>query len=180
MGFAAVGAVAGAVAMIDWHWDLSLALLFAGTAGAVVAFVVGVPTLRLDGVFVAVTTLAFGLAASGYFLDRGILVDPGQSPHGVPYLRGGPRLQTAVFATCLGILGTWWWSSLRGLRHSRTGRVLRALPPPTSGRWPATGATSYRAKLTAFAVSGFIAGPGRMPVGGGQPAVRRVLVHRCR
>ena len=32
MSFAAVGAVAGAVAMIDWHWDLSLALLAAGTA----------------------------------------------------------------------------------------------------------------------------------------------------
>ena len=70
-GFAAVGAVAGAVGLIDWHWDLSLALLLAGAApGLIVAFVVGMPTLRLDGVFVAVTTLAFGLAVSGYFLDR--------------------------------------------------------------------------------------------------------------
>ena len=32
MSFAAVGAMVGAVALLDWHWDLSLALLLAGAA----------------------------------------------------------------------------------------------------------------------------------------------------
>ena len=68
MSFAAVGAVMGAVALVDWHWDLSLALLLGGAAAAAVAVVIGIPTLRLDGMFAAVTTLAFALAASGYFL----------------------------------------------------------------------------------------------------------------
>ncbi len=31
MSFAAVGATVGAVALLDWHWDLSLALLLAGS-----------------------------------------------------------------------------------------------------------------------------------------------------
>ena len=70
MSFAAAGGVATALALADWHWDLSLALLLACVAGAVVAVALGLPTLKMDGVFVAVTTLAFGLAVSGYLLDR--------------------------------------------------------------------------------------------------------------
>jgi branched-chain amino acid transport system permease protein len=157
MGFAAVGAVAGAVAMIDWHWDLSLALLFAGAAGAVVAFVVGIPTLRLDGVFVAVTTLAFGLAAPGYFLDRSEFswIPSGNLPtqriFGVPIVSQG-----AVFATCLSV-GVVVVLGMRGLRHSRFGRVLRALS--TNEKAVAGyGVDANRAKLMAFAVSGFVAG----------------------
>jgi len=157
MGFAAVGAVAGAVAMIDWHWDLSLALLFAGAAGALVAFVVGIPTLRLDGVFVAVTTLAFGLAASGYFLDRSEFswIPAGNLP--TPRIFGVAVVsEGAVLATCLGV-GTVVVIAMRGLRHSRFGRVLRALA--TNEKAVAGyGVDAYRAKLTAFGVSGFIAG----------------------
>jgi branched-chain amino acid transport system permease protein len=157
MGFAAVGAVAGAVAMIDWHWDLSLALLVAGAAGAVVAFVVGLPTLRLDGVFVAVTTMAFGLAAAGYFLDRSEFswIPAGNLPtvrvFGVALVSQG-----AVFATCLSV-GVLVVLAMRGLRHSRFGRVLRALS--TNEKAVAGyGVEAQRAKLSAFAVSGFIAG----------------------
>ncbi len=157
MGFAAVGAVAGAAAMIDWHWDLSLALLTAGAAGAAVAFVVGIPTLRLDGVFVAVTTLAFGLAASGYFLDRAEFswIPAGELP--TPRLFGVAVVsQGAVLGVCLGV-GTLVVLAMRGLRHSRFGRVLRALS--TNERAVAGyGVDATRAKLTAFAVSGFIAG----------------------
>jgi branched-chain amino acid transport system permease protein len=157
MGFAATGAVAGAVAMIDWHWDLSLALLFAGAAGAVVAFVVGLPTLRLDGVFVAVTTLAFGLAATGYFLDRSEFswIPAGNLP--TPRIFGVAIVsQGAVLETCLGV-GILVVAGMRGLRHSRFGRVLRALS--TNEKAVAGyGVEARRAKLTAFAVSGFIAG----------------------
>jgi branched-chain amino acid transport system permease protein len=157
MSFAAVGAVAGAVALIDWHWDLSLALLAAGLAGAVVALVVALPTLRLDGVFVAVTTLAFGLAASGYFLDR-------QEFSWIPEVQlPTPRLfdvplssQTAVFATVLGV-GLLVVLAMSGLRHSRFGRVLRAMS--TNERAVAAfGVNVNWAKFSAFAVSGFIAG----------------------
>ncbi len=157
MSFAAVGAVTGAVAMIDWHWDLSLALLAAGATGAGIAFVVGLPTRRLDGVFVAVTTLAFGLAASGYFLDRQEFswIPEVQLP--TPRLFGVPLVsQNAVFATVLGV-GVLVVVAMSGMRHSRFGRVLRALS--TNERAVAGfGVDVNRAKLGAFAVSGFIAG----------------------
>jgi branched-chain amino acid transport system permease protein len=159
MSFAAVGAVVGAVAIADWHWDLSLALLLAGASTAAVAFALALPTLRLDGVFVAVTTLAFGLAASGYLLDP-------QQFSWIPVAQiGTPRLfgvaltsETDVFAVVLGV-GVLLVVAMAGLRHSRFGRVLRALS--TNGRAAAGfGVDVNRAKLSAFAVSGFIAGVG--------------------
>jgi branched-chain amino acid transport system permease protein len=157
MSFAAVGATVGAVAVLDWHWDLSLALLLAGAAAAVAAVVVGIPTLRLDGMFAAVTTLAFALAASGYLLVRAEFSWIPQTQVGVPYLFGAAvTSQSAVFELCLGVL-ILVLAALHGLRHSRTGRVLRALP---SNQRAASGygVRVVRAKLTAFALSGFIAG----------------------
>ena len=159
MSFAAVGATVGAVALLDWHWDLSLALLLAGAASAAAATVVGIPTLRLDGMFAAVTTLAFALAASGYLLVRAEFSWIPQSQIGVPYLFGvSVTSQGSIFELCLGVL-VLVLIALHGLRHSRTGRVLRALPAnqrASSGY----GVRVMRAKLTAFALSGFIAGLG--------------------
>jgi branched-chain amino acid transport system permease protein len=157
MSFAAVGGVVGSVALIDWHWDLSLALLLAGAAAAAVAVVVALPTLRLDGMFAAVTTLAFALAASGYLLVPAEFSWIPQGQLGVPYLFGvSVNSQASVFLLCLGVLVLVLFA-VHGLRHSRVGRVLRALP---SNQRAASGygVRVVWAKLTAFAVSGFIAG----------------------
>ena len=157
MSFAAVGATVGAVALMDWHWDLSLALLLAGAAAAAVAVVVGLPTLRLDGMFAAVTTLAFALAASGYLLVRAEFSWIPQGQLGVPYLFGlSLTSQSSVFELCLGVL-VLVLVALYGLRHSRTGRVLRALPANQRAA-AGYGVRVVWAKLTAFALSGFIAG----------------------
>jgi branched-chain amino acid transport system permease protein len=159
MSFAAVGATVGAVALLDWHWDLSLALLLAGAAAGVVAVAVGIPTLRLDGMFAAVTTLAFALAASGYLLVRQEFSWIPQGQVGTPYLFGiSITSQSAVFEVCLGVL-LLVLVALHGLRHSRTGRVLRALPANQRAA-SGYGVRVVRAKLTAFALSGFIAGLG--------------------
>ncbi len=157
MSFAAVGAVAGAAAMVDWHWDLSLALMLAGASGAAVALLVGLPTLRLEGVFVAVTTLAFGLAASGYLLDRAEFSWIPNGPLVTARIFGvAITTQSAVFDTCLGVLVV-VVLAVHGMRRSRFGRVLRALS--TNERAVAGyGVDVRRAKLTAFAVSGCIAG----------------------
>ncbi len=121
------------------------------------AVVVGIPTLRLDGMFAAVTTLAFSLAASGYLLVREEFSWIPQSQLGVPYLFGlALTSQTAVFELCLGVL-VLVLLALHGLRHSRTGRVLRALPANQRAA-SGYGVRVLWAKLTAFAVSGFIAG----------------------
>ena len=157
MSFAAVGAVIGTVALVDWHWDLSLALLLAGATAAAVAVAAGLPTLRLDGMFAAVTTLAFALAASGYLLVPAEFSWIPQGQIGTPYLFGlSLTSEAAVFELCLGVL-VLVLIALHGLRHSRAGRVLRALP--TNQRAASGyGVRVLWSKLTAFAISGFVAG----------------------
>ena len=56
----AVGATWRARATNDWGLDLLLALPLAGVAGLVAAVLVGLPALRVKGLFLAVTTLGFG------------------------------------------------------------------------------------------------------------------------
>jgi branched-chain amino acid transport system permease protein len=157
MSFAAVGAAVSAVALLDWHWDLSLTLLVSGVVAAAVALVVGIPTLRLDGMFAAVTTLAFALAVSGYLLVPAEFSWIPQGQLTVPYLFGfAITSQTATFELCLGVL-VLVLIAMHGLRHSRTGRVLRSLPSNERAA-SGYGVRVARAKLTAFALSGFIAG----------------------
>src|SRR5205085_1093068 len=58
------------VCMTKLHWDLFLAVPAAMLVTAVVAALIGLPALRIRGPFLAVTTLAFAVTASTYFLDN--------------------------------------------------------------------------------------------------------------
>ena len=57
--FFAIGAYAAGIATALWGWPLSLALGFGSAAGAIAAALVGLPTLRLHGLYFAIATLAF-------------------------------------------------------------------------------------------------------------------------
>lgn len=160
MSFAAVGGAVGAVATATWHTDLLLALIIAGLAGAVVAVVVGLPALRLPGLFLAVTTLAFSLASSNYLLNR-------KEQTWIPRERLG---RPALFRTFdLGSQGAMYEVSLvvvllcfvgvAGIRRSRAGRAMLAVRD--NERAAAAHAIGVaRAKLLAFAISGFLAAVG--------------------
>ena len=98
-----------------------------------------------------------------------------QGQLGVPYLFGlALTSQTAVFELCLGVL-VLVLVALHGLRHSRTGRVLRALPANERAA-SGYGVRVLWAKLTAFAVSGFIAGLAGCLLARGEPVVPGDLV----
>jgi ABC-type branched-subunit amino acid transport system ATPase component/ABC-type branched-subunit amino acid transport system permease subunit len=161
IGFFALGAAVGAKATVDWGLDILLALLVAGVVGAVAAVLVGLPALRLRGLYLAVTTFAFSLAITSFFLNRRFgIADwlPDQSsrierepilgvlewdsPTGVYYL-----VLVALLCSLL---------ALRGVRSSRTGRALLALRDNERGA-QAFSIDSARTRLTGFAVSGSIA-----------------------
>ena len=57
--FFAVGAYAAGIATALWSWPLAGGLLLGALAGAAAALMVGIPTLRLHGLYFAVATLAF-------------------------------------------------------------------------------------------------------------------------
>ena len=128
MAFAAVGGAVGALAAVEWHLDLRARAAVVWPLGAVVAMVVGVPALRLRGLFLAVSTLAFTLAVSYYLLNSKhfswIPRDrfSRSKMFGVLRLEGDDR---AMYWVCLGALAI-TLLVLRGIRHSRTGRVLFA------------------------------------------------------
>lgn len=157
VAFMAVGAAVGALATNQWNWDLSLAIVFAGAVGVVAAVIIGLPAVRLSGLFLAVTTLGFGLATSSYLLNRRFFewVPTGRIER--PDLFGRINLDspTRIYYLALAVL-VLVLAGLRGIRASRTGRVLLAIRENERGA-EAFGVSAARAKLTAFAISGFVA-----------------------
>ena len=57
--FFAIGAYAAGIATALWGWPLAAALAWGAAIGAGAALLVGIPTLRLHGLYFAVATLAF-------------------------------------------------------------------------------------------------------------------------
>jgi branched-chain amino acid transport system permease protein len=160
MSFVAFGGATGAYATQTWHLDISLALLIAGAAGAGVAMIVSIPTLRLRGFFPAVTTLAFAMATTNYLLNPEYFSWVPVNRLARPNLFGAFNLnsQPSYYYFCLGCL-ILVVLAIRGVRHSRTGRVLLALKENERAA-ESFGINVARAKLTAFALSGAVAGVG--------------------
>ncbi len=162
MAIVGIGAAVSATCTSRWHVDLTLGLLIGGCAGGVVAFAVGVPALRLRGLYLAVTTFALGLATEQWLLsDRFFGWFPrAESRFERPPLFGQIRLDTPIryYMYSLTVLVLTFLAT-RGIRRSRTGRVIIAV------RENERAAQSYsipavRAKLTAFVISGVLAGIG--------------------
>ncbi len=163
-GFSGVGAaVASGVAVHLRHTpfirgDFFIALILAGLVGAAVSVVIGLPALRIQGLYLAVTTLSFALAVQVFLLSPTYfpwLLPVGLSQIPRPFLYGhyslaGPR---AFYYFCLVVLVLALVSS-RALRRSRAGRVMVAARDNERGA-QSYGVSVRVARLSAFAISGF-------------------------
>lgn len=156
--FVAVGSLTGGVVISDLHLPFLVALLAGTLASAIVAVIVGLPALRVQGLYLAVTTLALAVAVSSLMGSSRFLA--GQLPSTVdrPSLLGlDTNTDTrAYFYLC--VLGTALvvWVATR-MRRSRTGRVLIAMRD-NERMAQAYGIHLVRARLLAFALSGGMAG----------------------
>lgn len=158
VGFVAIGAAVSAKCTTTWGFDMILALLVAAVAGGVAAFIVGIPALRLRGLYLAVVTLIFAVSVTEWLLnDRFFDWIPNERVRRLPLLGridiDTPTRFYAYTFVVLVIVAT----AVRGIRRSRTGRAILAL------RDNEKGAQSYavpvlRVKLTAFTISGAVAG----------------------
>jgi len=159
MGFVAVGGAVSAYCTSHWQVDLTLSLLIGAAAGALSALLVGLPALRLQGLYLAVTTLAFGLSVTSWLLsDRFFGWVPVGKRIKVEPLFGRLNIDTPTryYAFTIVVLAI-VILLVRGVRRSRTGRVIIAM------RENERAAQSFsiapvRAKLTAFMLSGAVAG----------------------
>lgn len=155
---ALLGGTVGAWLTLEWELDIILVTLLSGLVGAAVAAVVGLPALRLRGLYLAVTTLATALALSSYLLNPRFFdwIPDDRVPRRPIFGRIDWDSTRGVYFVCLvAMLVT--LVGLQGIRRSRTGRVLLALRDNEAGV-TAYGVSVMRAKLTAFAIAGFMCG----------------------
>lgn len=140
-------------------WDITLALVAGVMVTALVALVIGLPALRVRGPFLAVTTLAFAVTSSTFFLESRYLpwfVLDETMPRPVLwnrlpltedwqiYLFALAGLMFVIFAT-------------KNMRQSHTGRVLIAVRD-NELQAESDSMNTTMLKLQAFVISGAIAG----------------------
>ncbi|OGL06155.1 MAG: hypothetical protein A3H48_03420 [Candidatus Rokubacteria bacterium RIFCSPLOWO2_02_FULL_71_18] len=153
--FYAIGAYVSGVLTASYGWNPWVAMAVAVAAGALTAFLVGLPIFRLSGLLLAMATLGFGIILY-YVLVNWASVTGGPSGlTGIPPLAiGGVQLDSdrrmawlawGALLLVLGLAGN--------LVDSRVGRALRAI----HGSEPAAeaaGVDTARYKLGVFAVAG--------------------------
>ncbi|GAA0467901.1 hypothetical protein Aca07nite_40250 [Actinoplanes capillaceus] len=164
-GFAGIGAVV-AVQIATLSGNMFLGTVAGCVAGGLAATLVGIPAMRLRGVALGVTTLAFALATSGWLLRQTFLLGDGlDTPY--PVWHGyvvGVATDYYLFALLLLALG--WWVTAR-LSGGGFGRLLLALRDNEEAGRALTVRAPLR-KLQAYAVGGALAGLGGVVIGFGQ------------
>ena len=157
--FAGIGAMVTGMAMVSWGWPFWLALPLAALATVPVALVVGLASVRLKGVYLAIATLTFATAlGETFFRWEGITGGAGWA---LTRPRVGPvdlSSDLSLYALCLlSVLALVWM--VEGLRTSRVGRAMLAVRSnETEAR--ALGINTYKTKLTALVIGGMLAGVG--------------------
>lgn len=158
--FVGVGAaVAGGLATRN-NQDFFVTLAAAAVAGAVVAVLIGIPALRVPGLFLAVVTLGFAAAVQYAVLSPerfGWLLPPDGAFINKPVLYGRIDLSsnTRYYYVCLVFLVLSCLSAW-SLRHSRSGRLFIGLRDNQRAA-QAFGVDATVTRLSAFAIAGAIA-----------------------
>jgi branched-chain amino acid transport system permease protein len=153
-----VGAMVAGNFITRWNTDGILVLIVSGAAGAFVALLVGLPALRIRGLFLAVTTLAFAVALDSYVLNLN------NFPDYIPQSVSRPLLwerfdlggNYAMYLFSLAMLGLAIIAAT-GVRRARAGRVLLASRDNKRAAGAAAVPTT-RVQLSGFLLAGVIAG----------------------
>jgi len=153
-----VGALVGGNLIQHQNVDLFLVLIASGITGAVISLVVGLPALRIRGLFLAVTTLAFAVALDQYVLNFNNFPDLIPTDVGRPMLleRFDLSQGRTMYLTSLAFLGLAILSA-QGLRKARAARVMIATRDNQRAA-DAAAIDTTKAKLSAFLMAGVISG----------------------
>jgi branched-chain amino acid transport system permease protein len=155
---AGLGAVVAGDLIAKTGADLLIAVVGGAAAGSLTALMVGLPALRIRGLFLGVTTLAFAVPLSTFFLN------PANFPHLIPTQVERPLLldrfdlydERTLYWFALTVLGG-ALALVAGIRHSRAGRAMLAVRDNERAA-QARGLSPTRIKLMCFAISGALAG----------------------
>jgi branched-chain amino acid transport system permease protein len=149
-GFMAVGAYASAVCTVKFGIPYIPSVLIGGIVAGIVGFVLGVPALRIKGIYLLLLTLGFGEIVRVIFINLNYVGAAAGFPN-IPY-----QQHTLLYAygTVLILI-----IFFHRLRKSRLGRAFQAIGND-EGAAEIIGINITVAKLTAFSVGAFIAGIG--------------------
>lgn len=145
--FMGIGAYVAALMTMQADLPFSLALTAGGILPALVALIIGIPTLRLSGVYLAMATLGFGEVVRVIVLNLDITGGP-MGLNGVPPLTEWWHI-VLLLALTIYILAR--------LRHSKIGRAFEAIKEDeVAARLMGVNVAGY--KLLAFVIGAAIAG----------------------
>ncbi|NMB25015.1 MAG: branched-chain amino acid ABC transporter permease [Firmicutes bacterium] len=146
-GFMAVGAYASALLTIHTGWPFAVVLLVAGIISALIGFLIGLPTLRLRGDYLAIATLGFGEIVRVVILNLKIT--------GGPRGLGGIAPKTSFFsAEIVAILTVIVFVNMIKSSHGRAFVAIREDEIAAE----AMGIDTTRYKVLAFSVGAAFAG----------------------
>ena len=135
-----------------------VALLFAILIGVVAALIIGLPSLRVKGLFLAVATLAFAVASANWILSQDVFTGGGTTTKALTKPTLGPidfAERRAFYWLCLVVL-ILVAALVARLRRTGIGRSIIAVRENEDAA-SANTVIPARMKLTAFALSGGIA-----------------------
>jgi branched-chain amino acid transport system permease protein len=158
VGFLVTGAYAYAIAVSKYGQPPIVGFLAAGIVPALASLVVGTPSLRLKGLYLAITTLAFSFIINTVILEARALTN---GARGISVQR--PEIFGVSFDSdpafthlCLGFAILTLFATLN-IRRSRVGRAFVAIRDnDTAAR--VMGINLHAYKLLAFVTSAFITG----------------------
>jgi branched-chain amino acid transport system permease protein len=156
--FAAISGYISAVLTANHGWPPAPAAAVGIAAALLCALVVGYPTLRLRGHYLAMATLAFGLiayevAVQWQSVTQGYMGISGIPPFGIGSLTVASDRAILVWLIAVAALGM---LAAAAIRHSRLGRAFVAIAGSEEAA-RALGIDVARYKLTAFLISAFYA-----------------------
>lgn len=148
-GFMSLGAYASAIISMQMDAPFALAILGGSLTAAFFGFLIGIPTLRLEGDYLAMVTIGFAEIIRVFFLNFA----PGGKAVG---LSGIPQETTFTTVWLLVIVIIWL---NRQLLNSRVGRSLYAIRENEIAA-EACGINTTRMKVLAFTVGSLLGGLG--------------------
>ncbi|WP_195891971.1 branched-chain amino acid ABC transporter permease [Neobacillus dielmonensis] len=145
-GFLAVGAYVSAIVTMQWEMPFFVALIVGGVVATLAGLVVGIPTLRLRGDYLAIATLGFAEIIRITFLNIDYV--GGASGMQVSHLTTWTSAFVCLFITVLVI------SNFTNSRHGRACIAIRENEIAAD----AMGINTTFYKVAAFALGSFFAG----------------------
>jgi branched-chain amino acid transport system permease protein len=146
--FMGIGAYTAALLTMNYDTPFIVSIAAGMVAPAVVAFVIGKPTLRLSGVYLAMATLAFGEVVRIFILNPDSITGGALGLNGIPQ---STQWWHVALALVLVLLLLW------RIRHSRVGRAFESIKEDETAAG-LMGIDVGAHKMTAFVLGAAIAG----------------------